>query len=82
MFLYWASFNSEVDDHISESKIDQTILPYLGFPLSLKNVFFSITGLGIIYLCYLLYRDLKVGETGKKTFDNFSENKDFTKTEQ
>jgi hypothetical protein len=50
------------------------ILPYLGFPYSLKNILFSITGLGIIYLCYLSYKDLKVGETKEKTFDNFSEN--------
>lgn len=57
------------------------ILPYLGFPLSLKNVFFSITGLGIIYLCYLLYKDLKVGETDEKTFDNFSENGNFDDNE-
>jgi len=53
------------------------ILSYLGFPLSLKNVLFLITGVGIMYLSYLLYRDLKVGETGEKTFDNFSENGNF-----
>jgi hypothetical protein len=57
------------------------ILSYLGFPYSLKNILFFITGLGIMYLCYLLYRDLKVGETKEKTFDNFSENGNFNKNE-
>lgn len=54
-----------------------TILPYLGFPYSLKNTLFSITGLGFIYLSYLLYNELKTGETKEKTFDNFSENSSF-----
>ena len=57
------------------------ILPYLGFPYSLKNILFSITGLGIIYLSYMLYMDFKAGETKKKTFDNFSENSNFNKNE-
>ena len=57
------------------------ILPYLGFPYSLKNILFSITGLGIIYLSYMLYMDFKAGETEKKTFDNFSENSNFNKNE-
>ncbi len=51
------------------------LLPYLGFPYSLKNTLFSITGLGIIYLGYLLLNESK---TGEKTFENFSENSDFT----
>ncbi|HCY17816.1 MAG: hypothetical protein UR70_C0014G0015 [Candidatus Nomurabacteria bacterium GW2011_GWB1_35_20] len=54
-----------------------TILPYLGFPYSLKNVLFSVTGLGLIYLTYMLYKDFKAGETAEKTFDNFSENNNF-----
>ncbi len=61
--------------------IGVAILPYLGFPYSLKNILFSITGLGIIYLCYLFYKDLKVGETKEKTFDNFSENGNFNDKE-
>jgi len=52
------------------------ILPYLGFPYSLKNILFSITGLGIIYLGYLLYNDFKKVEAEEKTFENFSENSD------
>jgi hypothetical protein len=54
-----------------------TVLPYLGFPSSLKNILFSISGLGLIYLSYLLFRDFKAGETEEKTFDNFSENHNF-----
>ncbi len=54
-----------------------TLLPYLGFPLSLKNALFSLTGLGLVYLSYMLYKDLKAGETEEKIFDNFSENSDF-----
>jgi hypothetical protein len=50
------------------------ILPYLGFPYSLKNIIFSITGLGIVYLGYLLINESKIEE---KTFENFSENSDF-----
>jgi hypothetical protein len=58
-----------------------TILPYLGFPISLKNILFSVTGLGLLYLAYMLYRDLKEGETKEKTFDNFSENDNFRENE-
>ena len=57
------------------------ILPYLGFPLSLKNIIFSITGLVLIYLSYMLYRELKIGETEEETFDNFSENNNFNEAE-
>lgn len=55
-----------------------TILTYLGFPYSLKDILFTISGLVLVYFSYLLYRDLKKGEENKeKTFDNFSENKNF-----
>lgn len=50
------------------------ILPFLGFPYSWKNVLFFITGLGLIYFSYLLYKEYK---TTEKTFDNFKENNDF-----
>ncbi|MFA4975171.1 MAG: hypothetical protein WC839_01230 [Candidatus Paceibacterota bacterium] len=53
------------------------ILPYLGFPYSLKNILFSITGLVLVYFSYLLYNDFKKGESKEKKFDNFSENSDF-----
>jgi hypothetical protein len=54
-----------------------TILPFLGFPYSLKSILFSVSGLGLIYLGYMLYIDFKAGETEEKTFDNFSENANF-----
>ncbi len=57
------------------------ILPYLGFPYFLKNILFSVSGLGLIYLGYLLYNDSKTGETEKKAFDNFSENSGFSENE-
>jgi hypothetical protein len=57
------------------------ILPYLGFPYSLKNILFSLSGLGLIYLGYMLYRDFKAGETEEKTFENFSENNNFSESE-
>ncbi len=57
------------------------VLPYLGFPISLKNLLFSITGLGLIYVGYLFYKESKKGERKEKTFDNFSENSNFTENE-
>ncbi|MFA6585710.1 MAG: hypothetical protein WCS86_00935 [Candidatus Paceibacterota bacterium] len=58
------------------------ILPYLGFPLSLKNILLSITGLGLVYLGYISLRSSKAGETEEKTFENFSENHNFTETHE
>lgn len=57
------------------------ILPYLGFPSLLKNILFAITGLIIMYMSYGLYLVSKKAEIKEKSFDNFSENKDFTKVE-
>ena len=52
-----------------------TILPYLGFPYSWKDVLTTLSGLGLIGMSYMLYRELKTKEVKKeKTFDNFSEN--------
>jgi len=51
------------------------LLPYLGFPYSWKNILFSITGLILAYFSYSLYKENKVHK--EKSFDNFSENKDF-----
>jgi len=53
------------------------ILPYLGFPYSWKNILFSLSGLGLVYLSYVLYKEYKAKKTIAKTFDNFSENHDF-----
>ena len=55
------------------------ILPYLGFPLGIKNLLFVVTGLLIIYMSYRMFLESKVAGTEKKTFDNFSENDNFDK---
>ncbi len=50
------------------------ILPFLGFPYSWKDILFSLSGLGVIYVSYSLYKEKK---KKVKNFDNFSENSDF-----
>ena len=57
-------------------------MPYLGFSYSFKNKLFFITGLGIIYFAYVMYKNSKAGEKKqKKVCDNFSENSDFKEKE-
>ena len=58
------------------------ILPFLGFPITIKNILFVLTGLLIMYLSYGMYLESKKANKEKKSFDNFSENKDFTRKEQ
>jgi hypothetical protein len=58
------------------------ILPYLGFPITLKNILFVLTGLLIMYMSYGMYLENKKNRKEKRTFDNFSENKDFGQTVQ
>jgi len=53
------------------------VLPYLGFPYLWKNILFSISGLGFIYLSFVFYREFKLREEVSKIFDNFRENSDF-----
>jgi len=53
------------------------LLPYLGFPYSWKNILFTLSCLGLIYLSYVLYKEYKTGETEEKNSNNFSENGDF-----
>lgn len=55
------------------------ILPYLGFPYSWKNILFTISGLILIYLSYIVYSESKITEKKERTSDNFSENSDFYK---
>ena len=51
------------------------VLPYLGFPYSWKNVLFILSGLGLIYVGFILYKESESKEVKEeKTFDNFSEN--------
>ena len=55
------------------------ILPFLGFPYSWKDVLTTLTGLGLIYLGYMIFLDYKTKENKKETFDSFKENGDFDK---
>jgi len=56
------------------------VLPYLGFPRSWKNIMFLITGIVLMYVGYVFYRETKrrIGKLDKQTFDNFSENQGFS----
>ena len=51
------------------------ILPYLGFPLLIKNILFVLIGLLIMYLAFVLYRSLK--DKQQKDVETFSENNNF-----
>ena len=53
------------------------VLPYLGFPSTWKSILLSITGLGLIYLSYVLYAEHKQKESKEPVWDNFSENPNF-----
>ena len=51
------------------------VLPYLGFPYSWKDILITISGLGLCYVSYTLYKESKVVEIVKEeVFENFSEN--------
>jgi hypothetical protein len=50
------------------------VLPFLGFPYSWKDILTALSGLALIYISFVMYRESKVREIGKETFDNFSEN--------
>jgi hypothetical protein len=56
-----------------------TVLPYLGFPYSWKDILFSVSGLGLIYFSYVFYNEFKENDKQKKTFDSFRENNNFDK---
>ena len=47
------------------------ILPSLGFPNSWRSVFFVISGLAIVYLAYLFYKQAK---------ERIVKNEDYVKT--
>ncbi len=52
-----------------------TVLPYLGFPYSWKDTLITLSGLGLIYVSYMLHKESKAKEVKEeKIFDNFSEN--------
>ncbi len=59
------------------------ILPYLGFPYSWKDILITLSGLGLIYASFMIYKESKIKEIKEeKTFDNFSENKFFNEGER
>jgi len=51
-----------------------TVLSYLGFPYSWKDVLFTLSGLVVVYFSYTMYRESKEKEGSVKTFENFREN--------
>lgn len=52
------------------------VLPHLGFPYFWKDVLTTVSGIGLIYMSFVLYKEYKTKEVKKReTFDNFSENK-------
>lgn len=56
------------------------ILPYLGFPNLFKKLLFTLTGLALVYFSFLLYKMYKKeNNIQQKTFENFSENREFVK---
>jgi len=55
------------------------VLPYLGFPYSWKEAIFTLSGLGLVYLSYMIHRESKKTENKEKAvFDNFQENHNFS----
>lgn len=55
-----------------------SIMPYLGFPYSIKNILITLLGLGVVYISsVLLYSENKKNGKEKEQFENFSENHDF-----
>lgn len=55
------------------------ILPYLGFPYSWKKILLTLSGLGVAYIAYILYKKEKIDtkNIGSMKFDNFSQNSGF-----
>ncbi|KKR62659.1 hypothetical protein A2643_03870 [Candidatus Nomurabacteria bacterium RIFCSPHIGHO2_01_FULL_39_220] len=52
------------------------ILPHLGFPYFWKNILTTLSGLGIIYASFVIYKESQIKKTPEnKTFDNFLESK-------
>ena len=50
------------------------ILPQLGFYYSWKDNLTSLSGLVLIFISFIFYREYKTKEVKKETFENFSEN--------
>ncbi len=56
------------------------VLPYLGFPYSWKDILFLVSGLSLVYISFILYREKKASEASDQGFENFAENREFNKT--
>ncbi|MEI8174723.1 MAG: hypothetical protein WCG28_02110 [bacterium] len=50
------------------------ILPQLGFYYSWKDNLTSLSGLVLIFISFIFYREYTTKEVKKETFENFSEN--------
>lgn len=48
------------------------VLPYLGFPIAIKNILFVITGFVLIYFSLLFYKQ-SINKKKVRTFDSYSE---------
>ncbi len=55
------------------------VLPYLGFPYKIKNILFVLTGLALIYVSFVVYKETRKNskEENEKNFENFRENRGF-----
>ncbi len=58
------------------------ILPYLGFPYSWKDIIMTISGVCLIVLSYLLYRESLNNKNKEEIFENFSENNIFEESKE
>lgn len=59
------------------------VLPFLGFPATIRRVFFLMTGLGIILLSYFMYIQMKaISERDEKGGGIFVKDEDEKKEEE
>ena len=50
------------------------LLPHFGLPLLIKNILFLLTGLVLVYLALVIYKQIRQSQKTEKSFDNFTEN--------
>jgi hypothetical protein len=51
------------------------VLPYLGFPIAMKDGLFTLTGLALAFFAYTLYKENHKKGIEERIFENFSENR-------
>jgi hypothetical protein len=49
-------------------------LPYLGFPYAWKDILITVSGLLLLYISFILYKEYKELIEGTRDIDNFKEN--------